>query len=140
MTPEEKAVRAAVDQWFAALNAMIAGEPEPVAAIFSHAGDLIYMSGEGTYRTGFDAAFADWKEQASKSLGGHAEPEDITVIVSGDMAAVGLVSQATVKVPEGGTRRIRFRHTNVFRKEDGAWKMIVHHADNSPVWTSIVGR
>jgi uncharacterized protein (TIGR02246 family) len=140
MTPDEQALRTAIDQWFSALNATIAGDPEPFSAVFSHADDVIYMSGEGTYRIGFDAAFADWKAQAARSLGGHAEPQDIRMIISGDTAAVALVSHATVTVPDGGSKEIRFRHTNVFRKEGGAWKMIVHHADNSPVWTSIVGR
>lgn len=140
MTPDEQAVRAAVEQWFAALNAMIAGDPEPFAGVFSHAADVIYMSGEGTYRTGYDAAFADWKDQAAKSLGGHARPEDTRIIVSGDMAAVALVSRATVNGADGGTKELRIRHTNVLRKEDGAWKMIVHHADNSPDWTAVVGR
>ena len=140
MTEDEIAVRAAIDQWFTALNAMIAGDPGPVAAIFSRSDDLIYMSGEGTSAIGFDSAMSDWRAQAEKSLGGHATPSDIRVVMSGDMAAVGLVSHATVRTPDGGTREIEFRHSNVFRKEGDAWKMILHHADNSPVWASVVGR
>ena len=77
VSDDEGAVRAALDQWFAALNAMIAGDPEPVAAIFSRSGDLVYMSGEGTYCIGFDEALTDWKAQAAKSLGGHARPSHI---------------------------------------------------------------
>lgn len=69
MTLEED-VRRAVDEWFAALNAMLAGDPEPFSGLCSLADDVIYMSGEGTYRVGFKAAFADWKEQAA-NLGGH---------------------------------------------------------------------
>lgn len=139
-TADETAVRAALDQWFAALNAMIAGDPEPVTAIFSRSGDLVYMSGEGTYCIGVEEALTDWRAQAAKSLGGHATPSDIKVILSGDTAAVALVSHAVVNTPQGGTREIELRHSNVFRKEDGAWKMILHHADNSPVWTEVVGR
>ena len=140
MTPDEKAVHAAIDQWFVALNAMIAGDPAPFAAVFSHAADVLYMSGEGTYRVGFDAAFADWKKQAAKSPGGHAHAEDTRIIVSGDTAAVALVSHATINTADGGMKALRFRHTNVYRREGGAWKMIVHHADNSPVWTAVVGQ
>jgi uncharacterized protein (TIGR02246 family) len=131
-------VRAAVDQWFVALNAMVAGDPVPFAALFSHADDVLYMSGEGTFRVGWDATWADWQEQAKKSLGGHVVGDDIHVIVVGDLATVGLVAHATVNAPDGKTREIRVRQTHVFRKEDGEWKMIVHHADNIPVWTEIV--
>ena len=31
---------------------------------------------------------------------------------------------------EGKPRRISIRATNLFRKEDGKWKMIAHHVDN----------
>jgi uncharacterized protein (TIGR02246 family) len=140
MNQDEDAVRAVLDQWFAALNAMIAGDPGPVASIFSRSDDLIYLSGEGTYQIGFAQAMTDWRAQAEKSLGGHATPSDVKVIMSGDTAAVALVSHAVVNTPGGGTRKIELRHSNVFRKEDGAWKMILHHADNSPVWTEVVGR
>lgn len=140
MSEDEKAVRAAVDRWFAALNAMLAGDPEPFATVFSRSAELLYMSGEGTYRVGFDAAFADWRQQAAKSLGGRAEPEDVRVVVSGDMAAVGLVSRATVETGGGSTKEIRFRHSNVFRREGGEWMLLLHHADNSAVWASVIGR
>lgn len=140
MVPDEKAVRAAVDQWFVALNAMLAGDPEPFARLFSHASDVIYMSGEGSYRVGFEAAFADWKNQAAKSLGGRSVGEDVSVIVSGDMAAVALLARATFKTPDGSEMESHVRQTHVFRKEAGAWKMIVHHADLIPEWQRVVGR
>lgn len=132
------AVAAAVDQWFVALNAMVAGDPEPFATLFSHADDVLYMSGEGTFRVGWDATWADWREQAAKSLGGHVSGSDIHIIVNGDLATVGLVAHATINAPDGNTQEIRVRQTHVFRKEDGAWKMIVHHADSIPAWTEIV--
>jgi len=135
---ETAAVRAAVDQWFVVLNAMVDGDPAPFATLFSHADDVLYMSGEGTYRVGWAAAWADWQEQAAKSLGGHVEGHDIHVIAGGDLATVALVAHATVNAPDGKTQELRVRQTHVFRKEDGVWKMIVHHADTIPVWTTIV--
>ena len=136
---DTEAVSRAVDQWFVVLNAMVAGDPEPFASLFSHADDVLYMSGEGTFRVGWAATWADWQAQAKKSLGGHVKGDDIHIIVSGDLATVGLVAHATVNTPDGKTQELRVRQTHVFRKEDGAWKMIVHHADNIPVWTEIVG-
>jgi uncharacterized protein (TIGR02246 family) len=138
MEADKAAVAAAVDQWFVVLNAMVAGDPQPFAALFSHADDVLYMSGEGTFRVGWEATWADWQDQAKKSLGGHVTGDDLHIIVSGDLATVGLVAHATVNAPDGKTEQLRVRQTHVFRKEDGAWKMIVHHADNIPVWTEIV--
>ena len=136
---DTEAVAKAVDEWFVVLNAMVDGNPEPFAALFSHADDVLYMSGEGTFRIGWEATWRDWQEQATKSLGGHVVGDDVHIIVSGDLATVGLVAHATINAPDGKTEELRVRQTHVFRKEDGAWKMIVHHADNIPVWTEIVG-
>jgi uncharacterized protein (TIGR02246 family) len=138
MASEVDEVRAAVDQWFAALNSMVAGNPEPFAQIYSHADDVLYLSGEGTYRVGYAAAFADWKEQAAKSRGGHVRGEDVRIVVSGDLAAVANIAHATVTGPDGREKQLRVRHSHVFRRENGAWKMIMHHADDIPVWEAIV--
>jgi len=133
-----EAVARAVEHWLAALNAMVAGDPEPFASVFSHADDVLYLSGEGTYRLGWDATWTDWKEQAAKSLGGHIRGDDVHIIVGGEIATVALVAHASIKAPDGATHELRIRQTHAFRKEGGAWKMILHHADNIPLWTTIV--
>jgi len=138
MTPEESDVRRALDEWFVALNAMIAGDPEPFASVCSHADDVIYMSGEGTFRIGFDAAFADWKGQASKSRGGKSVAEDVRIVMSGDMAAVGIIARATITGADGRSSEHRIRQTHVLRKEGKAWKMILHQADGIPAWKAVV--
>lgn len=138
MTPVEMDVRRAVEDWFVALNAMIAGNPQPFASVSSHGDDVVYMGGEGTFRIGFEAAFADWKAQAAKSRGGKTVAEDVRILVSGDMAAVGLIARATIIGPDGRSGEYRIRQTHVLRKEGSAWKMVLHQADNTPVWKSVV--
>jgi ketosteroid isomerase-like protein len=138
MSSSENDVRRAVDAWFAALNAMLAGNPEPFSGLCSHAGDVIYMSGEGTYRVGFEAAFADWKEQAAKARGGQVTAEDVHVVVTGDMAAAGLVAHARFKDRDGRQSDLRVRQTNVYRKEGADWKLVLHQADFIPAWRAVV--
>jgi len=140
MIPDEKAVHQAVERWFVVLNAMFAGDPKPFAELYSHADDVTYMGAEGTYRIGWEATYADWKDQAEKSLGGEVHGEEIYVIVGGAMATATHFTKGTVKTPDGKTIDQRVRETSVFRKEEGAWKMIGHQADNYPVWISIVDR
>jgi uncharacterized protein (TIGR02246 family) len=138
MTSHEADVRRAVDDWFAALNAMIKGDPAPFANVCSHSGDVIYMSGEGTFRIGFEAAFADWKAQAAKSRGGKTVCEEVRIVVSGDMAAAGFIARATINGPDGRPSDHRIRQTNVYRKEGGAWKLVLHQADDSAAWRAVV--
>jgi uncharacterized protein (TIGR02246 family) len=132
-------VRAAVDQWLAVLNAMLNGDPEPFAALYSHKDDVTYMGAEGTYRAGFEAAYADWRAQAEKSTGGEVEGADIHVVVSGDMATAAHITKGSVKQPNGEMAPTFLRETSVFRKEDGQWRMTGHHADVVPAWAKAFG-
>jgi len=140
MPSDEKAVQDAVEQWFVALNAMFAGDPQPFAELYSHAEDVTYMGAEGTYRIGWEATYDDWKTQAEKSLGGEVHGEEIHVIVEGAMATATHFTEGTVKTADGKMIDQRVRETSVFRKKNGTWKMIGHQADNYPVWVDIVDR
>ena len=55
-SPEEiEAVRAATMQFYDALGAMFAGDPEPLKDLYSHADDVTYLPGEGGLLVGWDA-------------------------------------------------------------------------------------
>jgi len=140
MADDKQAVRAVVDQWFVVLNAMLNGDPKPFAELYSHADDVTYLSAEGTYRTGWEATYADWKTQAEKAKGGKVAGSDIHVVVSGDMAAAQHYTAGSVVGPDGATKESKLRETSVFRKEDGQWKIISHHADDFRLWEEVVGK
>ncbi|WP_421726352.1 YybH family protein [Bauldia sp.] len=131
---DERAIRDAVDQWIVALNAMLNGDPEPFADIYSHADDAYYMGAEGTYRVGWDAIYADWQAQAAKSTGGTVTAIDVHVMVSGDMAMAAHITRGQVRTPDGSMNENDVRETSVFRKKDGEWRMVGHHADGIPYW------
>jgi ketosteroid isomerase-like protein len=117
---EQQAVRTAVDQWFVALNAMLSGNPKPLAKVYSHADDVTYLGAEGTFHVGWKATYDDWKAQAAMSVGGKARGEDIRVVVNGDMATAVHYTEGTLRQPGGLMARVRVRETSVFRKEHGA--------------------
>jgi len=135
---DEAAVRAAVDQWFVALNAMFDGNAKPFAELYSHADDVTYMGAEGTYRIGWEAVYSDWQTQAARSRGGEVQGVDVHIVVGGTMATATHYTKGTVITAEGKSIDQQVRETSVFRKEDGAWKMIGHQADNYPLWGKIV--
>jgi len=138
MADDKAAVRAAVDQWFVVLNAMLNGDPEPLSGLYSHEDDVTYMGAEGTYRVGWAATYADWKTQAGKAKGGKLAGSDIHIVVSGGMAAAQHYTQGQVTGADGKTQETKIRETSVFRKEDGQWRMISHHADSFPLWEKMV--
>src|SRR5690554_5250693 len=55
----EVAIREALDQFHAALNAIFTGDPDPMKAVWSHADDVTYMGPDGAYRMGWAEVRAD---------------------------------------------------------------------------------
>ncbi|MCP4383379.1 MAG: nuclear transport factor 2 family protein [Hyphomicrobiales bacterium] len=131
---DEQAVRGAVDRWIAVLNAMLNGDPAPLATLYSHADDTYYMGAEGTYRIGWEALYNDWQAQAAKSTGGTVSAVNVHVMVSGDMAMAAHFTRGKVRMPDGTMNENNVRETSVFRKENGQWRMIGHHADGIAYW------
>ena len=138
-TDDKAAVLAANQAWFTALNAMLAGDPEPFADLYSHADDVSYLSAEGGLRIGWDATWKDWQAQSRLSRGGRMAEVEKHVIVHGDMAVVQLVESGVVNDTEGKPVEQMARETSVFRREDGEWKMVAHHADAIPTWIAVAG-
>ncbi|MCP4780957.1 MAG: DUF4440 domain-containing protein [Hyphomicrobium sp.] len=127
---DEKAVRAAVDGFYEALNAMFKDEPNPLKNVYSHADDVTYLPAEGGKQVGWDAVFADWKLQTDKSLGGKVEISDVHIVIGQDLAIANNITHGHVKGPDGAAVNISIRESSAFRKENGSWKMIAHHADD----------
>ena len=129
---ETAAVRAAAAQFYAALNILFTGDVEPMEAVWSHSDDVTYMGPDGTFQVGWTQVLANWESQAAMKLGGEVEPVDMHVTVGQDLAVTHNVEWGT-NLPAGGeAQAVSIRATNLFRKEDGAWKMIGHHADRLP--------
>lgn len=123
---------AANAQFYAALNTMFTGEFSPMSEIWSHRADVIQMGPFGGRLVGWSAVGAEFKKVAAMKLGGRVVPKDV-LVVSGD-GNLGY----TVCVEEGehmsaGGRQITVKHraTNIFRRENGAWKLAEHHTDIS---------
>mgnify|MGYP000170599404 CR=1 FL=1 len=138
-TDDKEAVLAVHKGWFDALNALLEGDPEPFAELYSHASDVSYMSAEGGLRVGWDATWRDWQAQAELTRGGYVEDVESHVIVQGDMAVVQSMERGVLTSVEGIGIEQEIRETSVYRREDGKWKMVAHHADALPNWIEVAG-
>ena len=128
---DEQAVRQATDEFYAALNAMFEGNVEPMKAVWSHAEDVTYLGPDGKFTVGWDQVLADWERQAAMKLGGAVRPERIHVTVGQDIATVACY-EVGENIIDGKPTKVSIRATNVFRQENGQWKMIGHHTDTLP--------
>ena len=131
-TNEQSDVKDAVEEFYAALNAMFTGELEPMTKIWSHAADVTYMGPAGGFRVGWDQVLGDWEAQAVMKLGGKVESADVRITIGTNIAVVHNYERGKNVDPQGVTQDVSIRATNIFRLEDGAWKMIGHHTDLLP--------
>lgn len=132
---EEKAVRKSAEQFYAALNAMFTGDLGAMKDVWSHAEDVTYMGPGGGFRIGWGQILADWETQAAMKLGGKVEPENMHITVGQELGVVQNYEKGENTNAEGKRQQVSIRATNLFRKEDGKWKMIGHHTDLLPYLT-----
>lgn len=128
----EKEVLAANDKFYAALNTLFTGELSPMTAIWSHAKDVTYLGPVGGFQVGWDAVHKAWEAQAAMKLGGKLVATKMQVTAGKDLAVVSDIENGENLNVKGESQKVSIRATNLFRKEDGQWKMIGHHVDLLP--------
>ena len=130
-------VRKASNQFYAALNNMANGDAGSMADVWSHSADVTTMHPLGGREVGWDEVSGPWGQVAQMASGGQIKLADQLIRASGDMAyevgvEKGQITLAGRQVP------INHRVTNVYRREGGAWKIVHHHADESPAMVDLL--
>ena len=121
-------LEAATQSFYAALNAMLGGDAEPMLALWSHADDVTYMSPFGELLVGWEPIRASWQGQADQRLGGEVLPEELRHFASDTLGfAVGF-ERGSIEV-DGAAVGVDIRATSMYRVEDDRWAMIGHHTD-----------
>jgi ketosteroid isomerase-like protein len=131
MTEAEKEIRAANDQFYAALNSMFTGDLAPMNAIWSHQDDVTDLGPFGGRLAGWDAVGAEFKKEAGMKLGGHVICKDLLVRAAFEMGYTVCVEQGENMSADGKPVMVSHRATNIFRRENGQWKLVHHHTDIS---------
>lgn len=128
---DRESVAAATAQFYAALNKLFEGDAKPMQEVWSHADDVTYMGPAGGMQVGWKQVRKSWESQAALRLGGKIASDGLHIHVGHDIAVTTgyELGQNTV---DGKVQKVSIRATNIFRKENGRWKMIGHHTDLLP--------
>ena len=126
---DEQPVKDAAAQFYTALNAMFTGDVAPMKEIWSHADDVTYMGPSGGFQVGWNQVLSNWEAQAAMKMGGKVWPQDMKIFVGKDLAVTSNYEKGENLMVDGKPQSISIRVTNIFRKENGKWKMIGHHTD-----------
>ncbi len=136
---DEEGLRAANARFYAALNAMFTGDLAPMGAIWSHQSDVTNLGPFGDRLVGWDAVGAEFKKEAGMKLGGRVVCKDPIVHAGKDLGYIVCLEQGESMSADGKPVVVSFRATNIFRLEDGQWKLVHHHTDLSPQLQQAVG-
>lgn len=124
-------IEKASKKFYEALQALFTGDTVLMEKIWSHADDVTYLGPQGGVLTGWQQVLKAWKEQAALKLQGSIEAKDMHIFQEGDIA-ISQAYEVGSNYIDGKSQNVRIRATNIFRKENGEWKMISHHTDLLP--------
>ncbi|MGD8818324.1 MAG: nuclear transport factor 2 family protein [Acidobacteriota bacterium] len=135
----EDEVREASTQFYAALNSMLNGDARSLADIWSHSSAVTTMHPIGGREVGWDEVRGSWEQVAQVASEGNVQLEDQLLRVAGDVAYEIGVENAQFKL--GGHAIVgQARVTNIYQREDGAWKITHHHTDLVPAMVEAIDR
>lgn len=119
------------DEFYKALNAMFSGNVNPMISLWSHEDDVAYLGPQGGILIGWNQVLDAWTEQSEMKLEGKVEPHDFHYIIEKNMG-ISQGYEVGTNFINGKPQKIKIRAINIFRKENGQWKMILHQTDILP--------
>lgn len=94
---------------------------------WEHSPDVVCIHPQQPGLTGFEAIMDSWVGIFASTSYMEIDVQDPVIMAGMDLAVVHCV-ESMMAVAGGQTNRGQIRATNVFRKIDDSWKMILHHA------------
>ena len=136
----EKEIRAATVLFYDAFNTALKGNLDPMSAVWSHRPDVTDLDADGGRATGWNEVRADFQNMVRLYPGGHIAPQEMLIVADGDMGFSVVTETGQLRSADGPMVSFSQRATNIFRLEDGQWKLIHHHADSNSTATQGVTR
>ncbi|MER8476077.1 nuclear transport factor 2 family protein [Mesorhizobium sp. M1163] len=133
-----------IEQDHLAADAFVKGDPEPLKDLYSRRNDVVIANPFGPAAKGWEKVAATMDRAATNYQDGEATGfERISEYATADLGYIIEVERFRSKVG-GGDKLvpIALRVTTIFRREEGAWKIVLRHADpitSARPPTSIVG-
>ena len=127
--------RALLHSTVAALNALLNGDAQPFNRLWSHADDVSVLGGFGGFERGWDRVEQDTTLAASRFTNGQLIGIELVTLgasANGDLAFSVWMERAEAQLAGSDARTpLTVRVTHIFRREEGAWRLLHRHGDRS---------
>jgi ketosteroid isomerase-like protein len=113
-----------------AAQSYVSGEPEPLGGVVTRDHPATFFGPRGGHRTGAERVWSTYESDASAfSPGGETTFEILDMAAGDDVAYWVGFQRARVRFAGADPVAMDLRVTEVFRREDGEWKLVHRHAD-----------
>lgn len=126
----DPALQGTIDRAAAAAATFVTGDAGEYTALLSSGDDLTIFGAFGDAVLGHGATVERVRWAAGRFSGGELSYEPLAAGSSGDLGyAVGIERGRVTVAGADGPREMVLRVTQVFRREDGDWRLVHRHAD-----------
>ena len=122
----------ALEQVRVALAAMRAGDPQPYIDCWADTDDATLFGAWGPIEHGYQQVTETFRWVGSRFNGGDLDVENTVAYISGDLAYTVGFERGEVATDRGARRPMTIRVTHIYRRTDGAWRLVHRHADFPP--------
>jgi ketosteroid isomerase-like protein len=132
ITPDNPTIPADLAEFVARCHEAVArqsnGDSEPLLALWSRADDASLMAATNGFHVGFTEISALLRAVAAGLTFDTYEPENLTTTVADGLAYTVELERLTRRA-DGPSSQITLRVTQVYRREDGRWRLVHRHAE-----------
>jgi ketosteroid isomerase-like protein len=111
-----------------ALRQHTGGNPRPYLELWSHADDVSLMGGVGGHQVGLDEV-TELLTAAAKTLNYETWSAENLATGFDDTFGFTVELERLTRHIHGETEEMSLRATSIYRREDGAWKVVHRHGD-----------
>jgi len=135
----KRGLDAVIEQSHLALGDFVKGNPEPMKLVWSsHRDDVTLGNPFGPFAHGWTQVVATMERAAANYKDGEALGfETVSRYETPDLAYTVEIERYRARIAGKEPADVALRCTSIFRREDGAWKLIHRHAD--PITTARSG-
>jgi ketosteroid isomerase-like protein len=118
-----------VERCHDALRQHTGGDPRPFLELWSRAADVSLMGGVGGHQVGIDNV-TELLTAAAKTLNYETWSAENLAIGVGDTLGFTVELERLTRHVGGEEEEMRLRATSIYRRENGAWRVIHRHGDS----------
>jgi ketosteroid isomerase-like protein len=120
-----------VEQYYAAYDEAINGDPDPMLQLWSQEPYVSAMHSVSDEEVGWELVSAVWRAISENISSGTIAFEMLASHINGDLGFVVGIEQGSVVINDEEIP-FQLRVTNIFEREDDSWMVVHHHGDVSP--------